>query len=223
MVAARHKLTVCVVVALAWAMEAQGEQPGWSPASNGVREAVWRSTVSFQDGKKTARPRKGSESLEVRCLRDGTLDVCLETGTVYSARGGQRTKARATREDRHGYLWFQLNRERPKKVGRCERERRGKHVVRRYRERRSVLVHRLVKIKAIAVGMGGDHWRCYVTDLPRGVDVNHIEGNRRDNRACKLELQTERVNRGRGEMQPEDYAACTDYDAWEAARSDECG
>lgn len=175
----------------------------------------------MQGGQET-RARKRRESLEVRCLRDGTLDVCLDTGAVYSARGGQRTKAMKLKADRGGYLQFQLNRERSRKVGRAEWRRDGKRLKKRFRERRAVLVHRLVKIKAVAVGVGGEHWRQYVTDLPPGVDVNHIEGNRGDNRACKLELQTERINRGRGQMEPEDYAACQpDYDQWEAERGTE--
>jgi hypothetical protein len=74
-----------------------------------------------------------------------------------------------------------------------------------------VLVHRLVKVKALAVAMGGENWRQYVKPLPPGIDVNHIppgEGipaNRLDNRACMLELQTEAANRSRREMTDEEW------------------
>lgn len=145
--------------------------------------------------------RIGEESLEVKCLRDGTLDCDLETGEVFSVKNGQRIK-RSLFKDADGYLFFTLNRERSKKAGKPERDLRGKL---RYRHRRSVLVHRLVKIKAIAYGKGGENWREFVTDLPRGVDVNHL-GERDDNRQHKLELQSEAANRAKRKMTNEEWA-----------------
>lgn len=67
-----------------------------------------------------------------------------------------------------------------------------------------MLVNRLVKIKAIAWALGGQHWRQYVKDLPPGIDVNHI-GARDDNREHMIELQTEGANRRRREMTPEEF------------------
>lgn len=170
----------------------------------------------------------GKESLEVKCLRDGSLDCDADTGEVFSVKpDGSRTKRRL-HVDRDGYLLFYLNRERR----RGKPDRSG-----RRRARRGVLVHRLVKIKAIAVAKGGDNWRKYVCDLPRGVDVNHIVcpdlaaqieelrglpslttaqsellvrlvyRARQDNRASKLELATERANRSKTEMTDEEFAA----------------
>lgn len=146
----------------------------------------------------------GAESLEVLCLRDGTLDCCLDTGKVFGLVRGEWV-AKRLRYDADGYLQFDLNRERGRKAGRPEVDR-GRL---RYRNRRCVRVNRLVKIKAIAVAKGGSNWRQHVSDLPRGVDMNHL-GARDDNRACMLELMTERANRSRTEM--------TD-DEWEALRA----
>lgn len=140
----------------------------------------------------------GRASLEVECLRDGTLDVDLETGEVFSVRRGERKKRRL-RTDDDGYKSFYLNRERRDKRGGKEYCRKTKGF--RYRRRRLVFVHRVVKIKAIALAKGGDHnWRDYVEDLPRGVDVNHFDRDRANNRAGNLELQTELANRSRRAM-----------------------
>jgi hypothetical protein len=48
------------------------------------------------------------------------------------------------------------------------------------------------------------NWRQYVTDLPVGIDVNHI-GAKDDNRHTMLELQTERANRSRTEMSDQEW------------------
>jgi hypothetical protein len=147
----------------------------------------------------------GEESLECQCLRDGTLDVNLTTGEVFSLVGSKRKRMKFG-EDRDGYLHIWLARERSDRRGKPEIEmlRNGKRV-KRYRRRRYVRVNRLVKMKALAVALGGDQWRKYVADLPRGVDVNHT-GARNDNRAHKLTLETERANRTRSEMTPEEQA-----------------
>lgn len=150
--------------------------------------------------------RRGEDSLEVRCLKNGTLDVELSTGKVLGfVRGEWRYKRLKLDDD--GYLGFFLNRERRHKLGKPIREVRpnGKERL-RYRDRRYVLVNRLVKIKAIAVALGGQHWRSYCKDLPPGVDVNHI-GAKNNNAHDMLELQTEAANRRRREMTPEEQEA----------------
>jgi hypothetical protein len=151
--------------------------------------------------------RRGKESLEVKCLRDGTLDVRLNTGIVLGlVRGAWIPKS--LRRDEDGYLGFCLNREKVDRRGKPSTERRGRKIVHRYRERRYVLVHRLVKIKAIAVALGGRNWRKFARDLPPGIDVNHLPGVRRDdNRHRGIELATERANRARDEMTPEEIEA----------------
>jgi hypothetical protein len=146
--------------------------------------------VNWALGRKFVHLPPGEESLEVKCLRDGSLDVCLDCGSVYSVRGSRRIKRRLY-ADEDGYLSFTLNREKRKRTGKPERD--GSR--NRWRKRRNVLVHRLVKIKAIAVAKGGSNWRSFVCDLPRAVDVNHINSIRSDNRAENLELMTERANR----------------------------
>lgn len=45
--------------------------------------------MSYSLGRKYVHLKPGEESLEVKCLRDGTLDVCLDYGDVYSIRGGR--------------------------------------------------------------------------------------------------------------------------------------
>ena len=155
--------------------------------------------------------RRGKKSLEVRCLRNGTLDVDLETGKVSGFVRGE-WKNKRLKKDNDGYMGFHLCRERKSKRGKPIREVRPNGKERnRYRDRRYVLVHRLVKIKAIAVGLRGNNWRQYVKDLPPGIDVNH-RGERDNNNHLMIELQTEAANRRRREMTPEEQEeinACT--------------
>lgn len=159
----------------------------------------------MRKARKSIHTPADTEPLEVQCLKDGTLDCCLETGDVFSVRRGKRTKMRL-RTDVDGYLGFSLNRERATKRGKPWREMRDGKERLRYRSRRYVLVNRLIKIKALAVAKGGDNWRSFVSAKPlRGLDVNHI-GKRSDNRNCMLELQTERANRSRSPMTDEEYA-----------------
>lgn len=151
----------------------------------------------------------GVISLEVLCLRDGTLDVCLETGKVFGIRGGKR-KVRKIRVDEDGYHSIYLNREKKDRRGKFEKDNRRNS--RRWRYRRLVFVHRLVKIKALAIAKGGStNWRQFATDLPRGIDVNHVDRNRSNNHHGNLELQTEKANRTRGEMTEEDVAALEEF------------
>jgi hypothetical protein len=154
--------------------------------------------------------RYGEESLEVKCLRDGTLDVDIETGEVFSIdKNGKRTKRRLAPDD-DGYLGFHLARERKSKRGKpCRWKEPGRADRVRYRNRRYVMVHRLVKIKALAVAKGGRNWTQYVRDLPLGIDVNHL-GPKTDNRHTELELQTEAANRSRTEMTDAEWQALQD-------------
>ena len=153
--------------------------------------------------------RVGEIPLEVECLRDGTLDVCLTTGRVWSLYGGKKKQLK-TRLDDDGYVVFDLSRA-------PNGQKRGRHVEyvsflkdktlkrrTRWRRRRKVFVHRLVKIKALAFAKGGQKWREYVNDLPRGIDVNHI-GRKDDNRAYMLNLETERANRARVKMDQKEW------------------
>ena len=160
--------------------------------------------MSYAKPEKKVFLRYGETSLEVQCLRDGTLDVDIETGEVFSVRNGVRT-ARRLKRDEDGYLGFYLNRERKRKQGKPERDRdrNGKERL-RYRKRRYVRVNRIVKIVAIAKAKGGKNWRQYCCDLPAGIDVNHL-GARDDNRAKMLDLQTGLANRARREMTDEEW------------------
>jgi len=146
--------------------------------------------------------KRGVDSLEVRCLKNGTLDVELQTGKVLGFVRGE-WKPKRLKRDEDGYMGFFLVRERKHKRGKPIREIRNGKERHRWRDRRYVLVHRLVKIKAIAVALGGDNWRQYAKDLPPGIDVNHI-GPKDDNRHHRIELQTEGANRRRREMTPEE-------------------
>jgi len=151
----------------------------------------------------------GEVPLEVECLRDGTLDVCLKSGRVYTLLGGERRELK-TREDDDGYLVFDLSRapkapKRGKKTEYVDKLKNGKRITRiRYRRRRRVRVHRLVKLKSLALAKGGIRWRQYANDLPRGTDVNHL-GAKTDNRDCMLCLETEMANRSRREMTDEEW------------------
>lgn len=159
---------------------------------------------------KKVHVQHGKETLECKCLRDGTLDVNLTTGEVFSL--VRSRKAMKLSEDRDVYLHINLARERKDRRGKPEVERRRNGTrVNLYRHRRFVRVNRLVKMKSLAVAMGGSDWRRYVTDLSRGIDVNH-KGPRNVNNHLMLTLETEQANRTRREMTPEEQAevnACT--------------
>lgn len=133
---------------------------------------------------------KGTEPLEVKLLRDGKIDADLETGLIYSVRGEKRTLLKINTTEK-GYCYVQLGEERSDRQGKFQRD--GER--RRYRTRRNAFVNRIVKIKAVAVAMGGRNWRNHVRPLPRGVDVNHWNRDRSDNRADNLELATQLANR----------------------------
>jgi hypothetical protein len=71
-----------------------------------------KSTNGYDGRAKKLHLPKSREPLEVTCLRDGSLDVCLETGIAFSVhpRTGLRIKRR-TRIDKDGYVTFVLARE----------------------------------------------------------------------------------------------------------------
>lgn len=141
-------------------------------------------------------------NLEVLCLRQGSLDVDVLTGEVFSVRRGAHWPMKL-REDKDGYLCFGLNRDSKSRGKACKCKRTGKV---RYRVYRWVRVNRLVKIKAMAIAKGGRNWRKFVADLPLGVDVNHIDTDRQNNNHENLELSTERANRARKELSEEELA-----------------
>lgn len=166
-------------------------------------------------GQKRSHVPKGRETLECLCLRDGTLDVSLITGEVTTRARGRYKQVKLS-ADKDGYLHFNLSRERKDRRGKPEIERRGGKEVKRYRIRRYVRVHRLVKMKDQAIKAShaarSNDWRSYVKNLPRGVDVNHVDFTRDNNANDNLTLQTEAANRGRREMTQEELdaiAECT--------------
>lgn len=150
--------------------------------------------LEFSTGWKRCHLAPGVESLETILLREGLIDVDLDTGLVFSVRNGIRVPM-AISLTKKGYAYVQLQKEKSRKQGSQHRD--GART--RYRTRRNALVHRIVKIKSIAVAMGGSRWRDHVRPLPRRVDVNHIDRNRFNNAASNLELQTEAANRARQE------------------------
>jgi hypothetical protein len=144
----------------------------------------------------------GRETLECKRLKDGTLDVCLKTGKVFGARGQEM----AINPDKDGYLCVCIHREKKQRRGKPERS--GESV--RFRERRTVLVHRLVKMKAIAVALGGHNWRLYVRDI-RGIDVNHFDRSRTNNHHENLMLESEATNRARAEATADECQAIAEF------------
>lgn len=147
------------------------------------------------------RPRR-RPSLACRCLRDGSLDVDLRDGKVYSRWQG-RKRLRRLRIERDDYLSFSLNREKSHRRGRSERDRRRT----RWRYRMCVMVHRLVMMKKLAVDLGGSKWREYVKDIPPNIDVHHRDGCQWNNGVKNLRLSTDTANRGKREMTPDEAAA----------------
>lgn len=131
--------------------------------------------------------RAGHISLACEFFRDGSLDVDLVTARV--TRNRKRLKQA---KNAKGYRYIQLGKRRsPKK-----------------RRRENAWVHRLVKMKAIAVGMGGRDWRRYVRDIGHRLDVNHIDLVRSNNCADNLELMTEVANRLRRSMTEAELEFC---------------
>lgn len=129
---------------------------------------------------------RAGESLMVRCLRDGTLDVCLKTGRVFSTARG-RMKRLKTREDEDGYRKLTLSRE--------SKTRRKKDSSGRRREHMTVFIHRLVMVKKIAVAANPDRWRDIVRDLHGGTDVHHKDHNKTNNVADNLTLELAELHR----------------------------
>ncbi len=99
-----------------------------------------------------------------------------------------------TRNNNKGYESFSLHRS---KEGRSRK--------------RTVLVHRLVKAKAIAFAVGGKEWRKWVKPLPRCVDVEHLNAKKWDNRNLNLELQDYGTNRPRVHMTEKEREQIYDF------------
>jgi hypothetical protein len=129
---------------------------------------------------------RDGESLMVRCLRDGSLDVSLATGNVISLTRGRR-RYLATRLDEDGYRKFTLSRE--------SKTKRRKDSSGRRREHMTVFVHRLVMVKKIAVAANPERWRTVVRDLAGSTEVHHKDENTDNNRGNNLTLELGEVHR----------------------------
>lgn len=150
----------------------------------------------------------GQPTLALVLFREGKLDVCLSGQLVTGAKGQPLTMT----IDKDGYWRVTLFKE----VQRGE----GGHMLRvrekgrkeriRYAKRQTAMVSRLVLMKALAVERHGDQWREHLTDLPRGLDVDHIDYNRNNNRRDNLRLETERTNRARKYMSEEEEQQIAD-------------
>lgn len=130
--------------------------------------------------KKRHRPL-GKPSLALRCLQDGTLDIDLDSGEVWSTAKGARAKIK-TRIDEDGYHKFTLCRDVD------GRERRKKDGEGRRRLKMEVFVHRLCMMKKLAVARGEKRWREHLEDLPGDRDVHHRFG-KDQNHASALTLE----------------------------------
>ena len=167
--------------------------------------------------KKVHANKRGGKTLARRCLEDGTLDVCLRTGRVTSFAQAKDGKAIRPRTDEHGYRKFTLVRSVSKRLVRKPRAD-GLHVW-----QMTVFVHRLAMMKKVAVAKAysvgtPDDWRSFVRDLPAGVDVNHKNRKRDDNRAKNLELQTERTNRNGQASTEEELRAIAEFETGDPER-----
>lgn len=128
-----------------------------------------------------------SESLMVHCLRDGSLDVDLHTGAVWSWRRGDWCRLVKVRTDEDGYIKFTLSRESKTKR---KKDRDG-----RRREHMTVFVHRLVMVKKIAVAANKERWRTVVRDLPGNTEVHHKDLTPAHNWGGNLTLEVSEIHR----------------------------
>lgn len=142
--------------------------------------------------------RKGKPSLALRCLQDGTLDIDLATGEVWSTAKGTRTKLK-TRIDEDGYHKFTLCRDTD---GREKRKTDGSG---RRRLKMEVFVHRLCMMKKLAVARGEFRWREHLEDLPGDREVHHRFGKDR-NDATALMLEYSGLNGSRSPALSEEHA-----------------
>lgn len=146
-----------------------------------------------------SRSKKGT--VMYQRLRNGTLDVDLETGEVFGLRG-RKFVVDVTWDGYHRvHLTIKNNR--------CKPDGRGQ---RRFRQR--AMVHRIVMMKKLAVeAKGGSRlsWRSFVKELPTGVDVDHEDDDRENNRASNLQLKTYIANRSKRDMTPEEEESIREY------------
>lgn len=157
----------------------------------------WQNGYYVGPLKKRHRPN-GKPSLALRCLQDGTLDIDLETGEVWSMARGERTKIK-TRIDEDGYHKFTLCRDTD---GREKRKMDGDG---RRRLKMEVFVHRLCMMKKLAVAKGEWRWKEHVEDLPGDREVHHRFGKDR-NEATSLMLEYPALNQGKHISLSEEHA-----------------
>jgi hypothetical protein len=167
--------------------------------------------------KKVHHNKRGGKTLARRCLEDGTLDVCLETGMVTSFAQVETGKLIRPRLDEDGYRKFTLVRSVSARLVKKKRAD-GCRIW-----QMTVFVHRLAMMKKIAVKKAKavgtpDEWRAFVRDLPAGLDVNHKNLIRDDNRACNLELQTERTNRNGQPSTEEELRSIAEFETGDPER-----
>lgn len=141
---------------------------------------------------------RDGESLMVRCLADGSLDVGLESGMVWSRKPNGLWRELKVREDEDGYLKFTLSRKAPK-GSRRKPDKDG-----RRREHMTVFVHRLVMVKKIAVAANEKRWQTVVRDLPGSTEVHHKDLTPAHNWASNLTLELSEVHHN--EIHGECYA-----------------
>lgn len=159
------------------------------------------------------RAEPAAKSLVVECIRNGWLDVDVDTAEVVTT--FRRRVVRSVHIDRDGYAGFTLNVERKDKRGKptIQRTASGK-IVKRYRRRQYVMVHRLVLAKKMMVEKHGDNWRAKFFELPLSLDVDHVDTNPGNNAGGNLRLRFPCVNRGWVTLTPEQQAKA-DADAAE--------
>ncbi len=157
---------------------------------------------------------KDKTTLAARMLADGTLDVCLETGEVFTIINGRRRK-RKLQTNHKGYHWLNLYRERKDKRGKPDK-------YGRRRERFSAWVHRLAMMKKIAVGKCREeakdgrvfsNWRLFIVDIDPKIDIDHDNTDRTDNRGDNLRIIEHGLHGRRSSEQwtEEDEAAVAEF------------
>lgn len=154
------------------------------------------------------------ESLAIRCMKLGVLDVCLVSGRVYTSFRGI-VRERKINVDADGYCGFCLNVESTDRTGKQELRRDTKVKKIRRRHRMYVQLHRLVMAKKLAVEKAGDSrdWRTVVRDIPINFDIDHIDRDRANNRGSNLRLRGWFENRTKVPMTAEEQDRCKAFES----------